>query len=587
MRLVEELRRRRVFRTAALYVVAAWVLLQVAALAFPALDIPEAAIRFVWIGTFLGFPIAVIFGWRYQLTAAGIEKTMPLAAGEDPGNLGLKPIDFGLLAALSAVLLIIVTGVIREIQDVDATRLSIFGREIPSNSIAVLPLENLTGDAEERYFIVGLQDALISDLATVSGLRVTSRTSTGAYSDTKKSAVEIGLELGVAYVIEGTVQRFGERVLVRLQLINAALDELLWSESYDSEVKDIVVLQGEIASTVADEVGVQVTPEERSRLTRKREVDPDLYALVLKGMYFVKQLDPVAIERGFGFLNEAIDVDPRQSVAYAGLALGYNTIGHGINAHGAFPKALAAARKALELDEYAGEGWAALAEAQMYYDWDWETAEASMLKALQLSPSLDHMYAHYAYLLILQGKMEEGIAAAEKARDLSPVDPLWAGFAAWIYMLEGRWEEAEQGSSECMTFAPDFGFCLYVYAQVLTSQGRLAEAIAILRNGNRRDPFVLQALPPTYALAGRRDEALELVALLDRNPTPRDQMHISFTYSALGDIDKAIEYLELAYEARADWLPWIDFDYSYGGTVEPMRDDPRFRDIVARMKLPK
>ena len=587
MRLVEELRRRRVFRTAALYIVAAWVLLQVAALAFPALDVPDAAIRFVWIGTFLGFPIAIIFGWRYQLTAAGIEKTMPLADGEDPGNLGLKPIDFGLLAALSAVLLLIVTGVVREIQDVDATRVSIYGREIPSNSIAVLPLENLTGDTDEKYFTVGLQDALISDLATVSGLRVTSRTSAGIYSETKKTAVEIGLELGVAFVIEGTVQRFGERVLVRLYLINAALDELLWSESYDTEIKDIVVLQGEIASTVAGEVGVQLTPQERGRLTRKQEVDPDIYALVLKGMYFAKQLNPSAIEQGFRFLNDAIDADPRLSLAYAGLALGYNTIGHGINAHEAFPRALAAARKALDLDEYSGEGWAALAEAQMYYDWDWQTAESSMLKALQLSPSLDHMYAHYAYLLILQDKMEEGIAAAEKARDLSPVDPLWAGFAAWIYMLEGRWEEALQGSDECMSFAPNFGFCFYVYAQVLTAQGRTDEAIAILESGNRQDPFVIQALSPTYALAGRRDEALQLVALLDENPTPRNLMHISFTHSALGDIDDAIKYLELAYEARADWLPWIDFDYSYGGAVEPMRDDPRFRDVVARMKLPK
>jgi len=587
MRLVEELRRRRVFRTAALYVVAAWVLLQVASLAFPALDIPDAAIRFVWIGAFLGFPIAVIFGWRYQLTAAGIEKTMPLAAGEDSGDIGLQAIDFGLLAALSVVLLIIVTGVIREIQEVDSTQVSIFGREIPSNSIAVLPLENLTGDAEERYFIIGLQDALISDLATVGGLRVTSRTSTGVYSDTRKSAVQIGLELGVAYVIEGTVQRFGERVLVRLQLINAALDELLWSESYDRAVKDILVLQGEVARTVAGEVGVKLTPDERSRLTRKREVDPEVYALVLKGMYFVKQLNPVAIEQGFEILNDAIGADPRQSLAYAGLALGYNTIGHGINAHDAFPKARAAARKALQLDEYSGEGWAALAEAQMYYDWDWDTAEASMLKALQLSPSLDQMYAHYAYLLILQGKMEEGIAVAEKARDLSPLDPLWAGFAAWIYMLEGRWAEAEQGSSECLSFAPEFGFCHYMHAQILTAQGRLDEAIDLLERSNQQDPFVLWALPPTYALAGRRKEALELVALLNQDPTPRNLLHISFTYSALGEIDKAIEFLELAYDSRADWLPWIDFDYSYGGTVEPMRDDPRFRDIVARLKLPK
>lgn len=586
MQFIRELRRRRVFRTAALYVVAAWVILQVAALAFPAIDIADEAIRFVWLGVFLGFPVAIIFGWRYQITDHGIEKTEPLAAGESPGDLRLKSLDVGLLAALSLVLVLITVGVVREIKETDRPGVSIFGREIPPNSIAVLPLDNLTGDPEQRFFTIGLHDALISDLAVVSGLRVTSRTSSSLYSDVRKNAVEIGLELGVAYVIEGTVQRVGDNVLVRLQLIDAALDELLWRENYDREVSDILMLQGEIARTVASEVGVKLTPDERSRLTRKREVNPEVYELVVKGMYFAKQLNPEAIATGFEYLNDAIDADPRESLAYAGLALGYNTIGHGINAHDAFPKALAAAQKALGIDGFSGEGWAALAEAQMYYDWNWDTAEESMLKALQLSPSLDQMYAHYAYLLILYGRMEESIEAAEKARELSPLDAMWAGFAAWIYMLEGRWEEAEQGSDECLSLKPEFTFCHYVYAQVLTAQGRYDKAIELLEGAGGIDPFILWSLTPTYALAGRHADAMQLVQILDQDHTPRNLMHLSFSYSAMGEIDKAIEYLELAHEARADWLPWIDLDYTFGGAVEPMRDDPRFRDIVARMKLP-
>lgn len=587
MPIVRELRRRRVFRTAALYVVAAWVLLQVADLAFPALDIADEAIRFVWAGVILGFPIAVIFGWRYQVTSHGIEKTQPLAAGQSPGDLGLKGFDFGLLAALSLVLVVIAFGVVREIRQSDRPGVSVFGREIPPNSIAVLPLDNLTGDPEQRYFTIGLQEALISDLAGISGLRVTSRTSSRLYEDVRKTAVEIGLELGVAYVIEGTVQRVGDNVRVRLQLINAALDELLWSENYDREARDILILQGEIARTVAGEVGVKLTTDERSRLTRRREVNPDVYELVVKGMYFAKQLNPEAVAQGFEYLNAAIDVDPRQSLAYAGLALGYNTIGHGVNAHDAFPRARAAALKAIEIDEYSGEGWAALAEAQMYYDWDWDTAEASMLKALQLSPSLDQMYAHYAYLLILYGRMEEGIAASEKARELSPLDGMWAGFAAWIYMVEGRWEEGEQAADECMALNPGLSFCHYIYAQLLTAQERYDEAVELLESVETLDPFILWSLPPTYALAGRRDDAMELVTILEQDPTPRNLMHLAFTYSALGEIDKAIEYLELAYDARADWLPWIAFKNAYGGAVEPMRDDPRFREIVARFNLPQ
>ena len=190
MPIVRELRRRRVFRTAALYVVAAWVLLQVADLAFPALDIADEAIRFVWAGVILGFPIAVIFGWRYQVTTHGIEKTQPLAAGQSPGDLGLKGLDFGLLAALSLVLVVIAFGVVREIRQSDRPGVSVFGREIPPNSIAVLPLDNLTGDPEQRYFTIGLQEALISDLAVISGLRVTSRTSSRLYENVRKTAVE-------------------------------------------------------------------------------------------------------------------------------------------------------------------------------------------------------------------------------------------------------------------------------------------------------------------------------------------------------------------------------------------------------------
>lgn len=586
MQFIQELRRRRVFRTAALYIVAAWVILQVASLAFPALDIPDSAIRFVWIGAFLGFPIALIFGWRYQITAEGIEKTYPLAAGEAAGDLSLGRADFVSLAALIVVLVVIAGGVVREIQSVEDVAVSVFGREIPPNSIAVLPLQNLTGIQEEDYLAIALQEALISDLAVVSGLRVTSRTSSGRYVNSKNSIVEIGLELGVAYVVEGTMQRIGNQIRLRLQLIDAAMDELLWSANYDRNLEDVLVLQGEVARTVARELGVTLAQDERRRLMRSRKVNPEVYKLVVKGTYFAKQLNPVSIEHGFELLNEAISVDPREPLAYAGLALGYNTIGHAINAHGAFPKAKAAAQKALSLDEYSGEGWAALGEAEMYYDWDWETAKASQLKALQLSPSLDQMYAHYAYLLLLYGEVDEAISMSEKARDLSPLDPLWAGFAAWIYMLEERWEEGHQAIAECLLYSPGFSFCLYTEAQLLTAQGKFAEAVEVLESGDRNDPFVVWALAPTYAMAGRREDSLHTAQGLEAQPSPRDMMHLSFTYAALGDMDKALDYLEQSLEARTDWLPWIVFNNAYGGVIESMRGHPRYQAVVDRMNLP-
>ncbi len=585
-RFIREARRRRVFQTAALYVFAAWVILQVADLAFPGLDVPESAIRYVWIGVFTGFPIALLFGWRYQITSQGIVRTAPLTSGESAGDLGLKATDYVLLSALALVVVAISYGVVEEIRKVEQPfGVSVFGREILPNSIAVLPLDNLTGDPDQDYFVDGLHEAMISYLAQISALHVTSRTSTAVYKGVAKPLTEIGRELGVANVIEGSVFRTGNDVRVTVQLINAATDENVWSQNYRREVTDLLALQGDVARAIAEQVHVRLTPDEVRRLTTTRQVNPEVYEAYLKGMFFLKQLNPAAVPRGMDFLHEAIGIDPREPLAYAGLALGYNTIGHGIDTHGAFPKAIAAAEKALEIDEYSGEAWAALAEAQLYYDWDWTTAEASMLRALQLSPNLDHAHAHYAYLLVLLGQIDESFFHAEKARELSPLDPLWAGFAAWLYMLEERWEEGMDSVEECLSFSPGFPFCDYTLGELHRAMGDIEKAveahekISAVRLRNR-------ALGPTYGMAGRREDARKIAELMAANPTPRDYLYIALTYSAMGEIDEALRWLELAYEHKADWLPWVGLKNAYGGAVEPMRNDPRFKAIVEKLNLP-
>ncbi len=586
-RFIREARRRRVFRTAVLYTVAAWVILQVADLAFPGLDIPDSAIRYVWIGVFLGFPIALLFGWRYQVTSQGIVRTAPLASGESAGDLGLKTTDYVLLSALVLVVVAISYGVIEEIREVEQPfGISAFGREILPNSIAVLPLDNLTGDPDQEYFVDGLHDAMISDLARISALHVTSRTSTGVYKDVAKPLTEIARELGVANIIEGAVFRTGDEVRISIQLINAATDENMWSQNYRREVTDMLALQGDVARAIAEQVRVRLTPDEVNRLTRTRQVNPEVYESYLKGMFFAKQLDPAMVPKGLDYLHEAIGIDPREPLAYAGLALGYNTIGHGINAHDAFPKALAAAKKALEIDEYSGEAWAALAEAQLYYEWDWSTSEASMLRALQLSPSLDHARAHYAYLLILFGRIDESLFQAEKARELSPLDPLWAGFAAWLYMLEERWEEGLDAANECLGFSPGFSLCDYALGQLYSAMGEIDKAVEAHEKMAPGLPMTYWALGPTYGMAGRIDDARKIAELMAADPTPRDMLYVALTYSAMGEIDEALRWLQRAYDNRADWLPWIDYQNTFGGAVEPMRDDPRFKAIVEKLNLP-
>jgi TolB-like protein len=385
MKLLHELRRRRVFGTVALYIVTAWVVIQVAAELFPGLDIPERAIRFVWLASILCFPVAILFAWRFQITSDGVVKTPPASAGEDASNIRLSGFDYAMLATLALLIVGILLRAVHDIRSIDdAPVFSAFGREIHPSSIAVLPLDNLTGYEDQAFLVEGIHEAITSTLSGISALHVKSRTSTASYKDSDLKLTEIAHELGVAKVVTGSVLRDGDTVRVNIQLVDAETDEYIWTASYERDLRDLLALQSEVARSISQEVSVELTPDEAARLRVTRQVDPEVYETYLKGMFFVKQLDGEAIMQGMQYLQDAIAIDPREPLAYAGLALGYNTIGHGVSSHDAFPKAIAAAEKALELDELSGEAWAALAEAQLYYDWDWQKSEKTFQRAMQL-----------------------------------------------------------------------------------------------------------------------------------------------------------------------------------------------------------
>ena len=209
-----------------------------------------------------------------------------------------------------------------------------------------------------------------------------------------------------------------------------------------------------------------------------------------------------------------------------------------------------------------------------------------MLRALQLSPSLDHVRAHYSYLLYLLGRADEAFLYAEEARDLSPVDPMWAGFAAWLYMLDGRWEEGLDAAKECLSFSPGFWLCDYALGQLYSAMGDIDKAVEAHEKMPPGVPMTNWAIGPTYAMAGRHDDARRIADLKTAARTPRDMMHLALTYSAKGDLDEALRWLELSYDNRSDWLPWMAFENSYGGAVEPMRDHPRFKAIMQKLNLP-
>jgi TolB-like protein/tetratricopeptide (TPR) repeat protein len=578
-----EMRRRGMFGATAIYIVAAWVFVQVASETFPAFNIPEFAIRYVWIGVILLLPMAMIVGWFYDISTNGIRRT-PRAASADGADIPLKRSDYTVLSGLTVVALGIVAVLLTEIVKLQGSMPQPAAvRVVDPNSVAILPLDNYTGESEQEYFVAALHEALTAGLASISALTVISRTSASAFRGSDKPLPEIGQVLGVAKIIEGSVFKSGDRVRITLQLIDALTDEHLWAENFEREMRDLMALQSEVTRAVTRQIRVTLTPEEEDRLDTLREVDPVTQRLYLKGMYFLNQFTPAGIQKGMDYLQQAVANDPANPRAYAGLALGYNTIGHGVG-RDAFPKALAAARRALELDPYSGEAWAALAEAQLYHDYAWEASEKAFRRAIQLAPSLDHAHAHYAYLLALFGRWDEAFHHSAKARELNPLEPLWVFFTGWLHSTREEFEQAEELYLEALALSPDFPFVVWGLGEVYRMQGREDEALEL--HQRIAEPQIRNwALAVSYAVAGRTEDAYGRIAEMTTDPGPKEKLFIGITYAALGDNDQAIEWLEDCFETRVDWFPWVALKQSYGGALEGIRPDPRFQSLVERLDI--
>ncbi len=587
---LRELRQRKVFRTAAFYTIAAWVTLQVADLAFAGLGIPEGAIRYVWVGAFLGFPLAVLFGWLYQITTQGVVRSAPLGADE-AADLSLKRTDYVLLTVFVIAIGGMIFGLLGEIREVetgDPFNTSV--REIHANSIAVLPLSNLTGDPDQEYFVDGMHEALTAVLAQISALRVISRTSTRVFKNATKLLPEIGRELGVANILVGSVFRSDERVRITVQLIDAQTDEHLWAESYERNLKDVLSLQSEVALAIAERIRVKLTPDEKMRLTSRRQVNPETYRAYLRGIYYLNQFTPEGFAKGLAYLHEAVDKDPGDPLAYAALARGYSLIGHSANPPpDAWARAKESAIKATLLNDKLPEAHTALAEVKLYYDWDWAGAEESFKRAIELNPSQDWAHAHYGWYFQLTGDAERAIEEMSQAQQIGPLMPLWSAWLAWIYWGENDLDKALAQAQKAVELAPDFPWSLHVLGGVFADKGMYEEALATHERLRPILPNVANwGFARTYALMGRRNDALNVAAKIAENPGQKDLLFLGIVHASLGNKTEALNWLEAAHEARTDWFPWTG---ALAGSeltraLEILSDEPRFQELIAGLELP-
>ena len=455
-------------------------------------------------------------------------------------------------------------------------------------SLAVLPLENLSGDASQNYFADGMTDELITDLAQISALRVISRTSVMVYKGARKPLPQIAHELNVDAVVEGTVLRAGDQVRITAQLIEASTDKHLWSQSYEGELRDTLALQNRVASAIADQIRINLTPQEQAALKNVKVVNPESYESYLKGRYFWNKRTEDGLKAALAYFSQAIEEDPKYAPAYSGLADTYALLGDWqyavMTPKEAFPKAKAAAIKALELDNTLGEAHNSLAFVLDGFDWDFDSAGKEFRRAIELNPGYATGHHWYAWHLSLSGRYEEAIPEMRKALDLDPLSLIINTDLAELLGLAHSYDESIEQSRKTIEMDPNFALAHNQLAQAYLQKHMYAEAVAELQKAaklSRDSPTCIANLARAYVASGKRSEAVKLLGDLKKRSTPgySNAAEIAMIYASLGDTDQAMNWLEKGYEERFN--PGVLLRPGF----DPLRSDSRFQGLVHRIGL--
>jgi eukaryotic-like serine/threonine-protein kinase len=465
-------------------------------------------------------------------------------------------------------------------------------------SLAVLPLANLSGDPAQEYFADGMTEAVITDLAKIKAMKIISRTSVMRYKNSKKSTREIANALHADAVIEGSVMRSADRVRITVQLIDASRDQHLWAESYERDLKNVFALQGEVAHAIAQQVRVAMTPQEQARLVKKPPVDPEAYELYLKGRHIMMRGDLEDVRNAIEYFQSGLAKDPNNALIYTGLADAY--IHKMSDVHEspveATAKARTAAMKALELDDSLAEAHTSLASIKLFYDWDWAGAETELKRAMELSPD-SLAYRLYGGYLTMVGRHPEALLYFEKARRLDPLYQRNYLAEGYSYFMAHKYGQAIEQYRNGFEIEPDpmayFGLVLS-----LGEKGDYSTAISEAEKATKLDdsPLLLTSLASAYASAGRRADSnrvLRQLGELSRHQGPAPAWHgrlspyvcpyeVAGVYAQLGDKDRAFTWLDKAYQSRS-CMYWMRQD----PRLDSIHSDPRFQELLTKMKFPQ
>ena len=455
-------------------------------------------------------------------------------------------------------------------------------------SLAVLPLENLSGDPAQEYFADGMTEALTSELAKIGALRVISRTSAMQYKDAHKPLPDIARELNVDGIVQGSVLRSGGRVKIAVQLIRAGTDQQLWAGEHVRELTDILQLQGDVAKAIATQVRIQLTPQDTRRLSTAAKVNPEAHDAYLRGRFYWNKEAREDLEKAREYFQQAIDKDPQYALAYVGLADYYSVLPFYSNARpdDVFPKAKEAIAKALQLDNSLAEAHSTQAYILTYYDWDWTGAELEFQQALSINPNDATLRHRYSRFLSSLGRIEESLNELERARLLDPNDLVIKANVGVIYYFGRQYDRAIDELKKVLRDHPDFGTARWGLGLAYEQKGVHDLALTELKKAaERRGPNGMASLGHFYGVRGQKKEAEEILDELKKRAGPErvSRYQLALVQIGLGENDVAMESLQQAYMEHATLLSYLKMD----PRLDPLRGDPRFQDLLRRMNFPR
>ncbi len=462
-------------------------------------------------------------------------------------------------------------------------------REPAINAIAVLPLTNLARDSGDDYFADGMTEELITELARLSSVRVISRTSIMRYKQPVRSLPEIGGELNVDAVVEGTVRRSGDRVRISVQLVRISPERHLWADAFEGDIRDVLSLQRDVAHDIVGQIHTKLAARQQASRNSDKPVDPDAYENYLRGRYFLARRNAEAMNKAVGYFQQAVQRSPQYAKAYAGLAVTYDLLAtyELLPPSDSFPKAKQFASQALALDNTLSEAYTARASAASFWEFDWATAERDFQRAIALEPSSALAHHWYGEHFINIGKAERAVSELKRARELDPLSLPINSTLGRVYRDAGRYSEAVDQCRKTLDLDPHFSMAHWCLGQVHIGERRYAAAIPELERATAlgTTPILMRDLAYTYAAVGKKMEARAILESLMRKAqsTYIPPYSIAVVHAALGEKDAAFQWLERAYRERDAQIT----DLVLGPEVDSLRSDPRFAQLIQRLNLPK